>query len=99
MSYADIYAAANDPAFQGRCQVAIWKAAQDIANEDPATEGHAARMDWVTRVLQDRPNITPRQLAVQVLRNPVIAGDPEGVDDGAIQYQVNTILADLIAIG
>lgn len=99
MSYTDIYTAANDAAFQGRCQVAMWKAAQDIASEAPGTEGHQARKDWATRVLQDRANITPRQLAMQVLRNPVIAAAPAAAGDDALQYQVNTVVADLIAIG
>ena len=99
MAYTDIYAAANDATFQGRCLVAMWKAAQDIANESPATENHAARKDWAVRVLQDRANITPRQVAMQVLRNPTIAGAPASAVDNDLQYQVNTILADIIAIG
>lgn len=99
MSYADIYNAANDPAFQGRCQVAMWKAAQDISNESSDALNHQARHDWSTRVLQDGANITPRQLAMQVLRNPVISAAPNEADDDAIQYQVNVVIADLIAIG
>lgn len=99
MSYATIYAAANDPLFQGRCQVAMWKAAQDITAEPPATLDHAGRMDWCNRVLQDRTNITPRQLAVQVLRNPSIAADPENAADADIQFQLNSIIADLLAVG
>lgn len=99
MAYKDIYAAVNDEVFRGRCQVAMWKAAQDIANEPDTTPHHQERRDWATRVLQDHANITPRQLVMQVLRNPVIAGDVEAADDGALQYQVNTILDDLIRIG
>jgi hypothetical protein len=99
MAYADIYNAANDPLFQGRCQVAMWKAAQDIAAEDPATANHSARMDWANRVLQDRANITPRQLAMQVLRNPTIASNPGASTDGDLQFQVNSVLASLIAVG
>lgn len=99
MTYAAIYAAATDPAFQGRCQVAMWNAAQDIAAEAPETEGHRQRADWATRTLQDKAIITPRQLAMQVLRNPSIAANPEVSSDGDIQYQVNSILPALIAIG
>lgn len=96
MSYADIYAAANDGPFQGRCQVAMWKAAQDISAEAPGTP---ERMDWATRILQDRANITPRQLAMQVLRNPTIAAAPASASDGDIQFQVNSVLPALLAIG
>ena len=99
MSYADIFSAANDTDFQGRCQVAMWKAAQDIAAEASSTADHAARLDWASRVLQDRANITPRQLAMQVLRNPVIAATPAAAPDGDLQYQVNVLINDLIAIG
>lgn len=99
MSYSDIYAAANDAAFQGRCLVAMWKAAQDVANESPATDNHAARLDWAVRVLQDRANITPRQVAMQVLTNAVIASAPASAVDTDIQYQVNTVLNSIIAIG
>lgn len=99
MAYTDIYTAANDATFQGRCLVAMWKAAQDIANESPTTDNHAVRKDWAVRVLQDRANITPRQVAMQVLANAVIASAPASAADADIQYQVNTSLAAIIAIG
>jgi hypothetical protein len=99
MSYSDIYAAANDVTFQGRCLVAMWKAAQDVANESSSTANHEVRKDWAVRVLQDRANITPRQVAMQVLTNAVIASAPSSAADGDIQYQVNTVLNSIIAIG
>jgi hypothetical protein len=99
MAYADIYAAANDSAFQGRCLVALWTAAQDVATEDPATTDHIARLDWATRVLQDHANISARQLAMQVLRNSTIATAPSSAADADIQFQVNSVLGALIAIG
>lgn len=99
MAYSDIYTAANDATFQGRCQVAMWKAAQDIMAEDSGTPNHTQRGDWANRVLQDKATITPRQLAMQVLRNAVIAGNPTAAADADIQFQVNSIVAALIAIG
>lgn len=99
MSYLAIYAAANDAEFQSRCRVATWMAAQDIAAEDPATPNHENRKDWSTRVLTDRTNITGRQLAMQVLRNSVIAGNHASAPDGDIQYQVNAVIDAIIAIG
>jgi cytochrome c5 len=99
MAYADIFNAANDPLFQGRCLVAMWRAAQDIAAEAPEAPSHQQRADWATRVLQDKAIITPRQLAMQVLRNMTIAANPGGSSDDDIQFQVNSILLPLIAIG
>ena len=99
MAYTDIYTAANDATFQERCLVAMWKAAQDITAEASNTPNHQARIDWATRVLQDGANITPRQLAMQVLRNPTIASNPTGSTDDDLQFQVNSVLANLITIG
>lgn len=96
MSYADIYAAANEDAFQGRCQVAMWKAAQDISADTGAA---AASKDWANSVLQDKASITPRQLAMQVLRNATIAAAPASASDSDIQFQVNSVLPALIALG
>lgn len=99
MAYADIYNAATDSLFQGRCLVAAWIAAQAILTEDPQTADHAARADWARRVLRDEANITPVQLAIQVLRNTTIAANPGASTDGDIQFQVNSIIADLVRIG
>lgn len=99
MAYIDIFTAASDANFVGRCQVAMWKAAQDIAAEATNTPNHAARLDWSTRVLHDKANITGRQLAMQVLRNTTIAAAPLSALDGDLQFQVNSIIPDLVLIG
>ncbi len=99
MTYSAIYAASTDTTFQGRCAVALWKAAQDILAEDAQTPNHAQRVNWARTALAGRLEITPQQLAVQVLRNPTIAADPAAASDGDLQFQVNSILADLLLIG
>lgn len=99
MSYLTIFAAANDAGFQSRCRVATWRAAQDIAAEDDATPNHATRMDWASRVLTDKSNITDKQLAMQVLRNVTIAENPDGAPDEDIQFQINAAIDMIIAIG
>jgi hypothetical protein len=99
MAYADIFNAANDPLFQGRCQVALWSAAQDIMAESPLTDHHQQRADWANVVLQDKATVTPRQVAMQVLRNPTIAVNPGASTDAEIQYQVNSVIPNLIALG
>ncbi len=99
MAYADIYIAATNAIWQGRCQVAMWKAAHDILAEDPGTPDHQRRKAWAVNVLRDQVVITPKQLAMQVLRNTTIAENPGAATDADIQFQVNSILADLLTIG
>jgi hypothetical protein len=99
MAYADIFNAATDSMFQGRCQVAAWIAAQNIISEDPQTPDHPARINWAINILRDTASITPKQLAMQVLRNATIAGNPGASSDGDIQFQVNSLVADLVVIG
>ena len=99
MAYIDTFNAAEDAGFQGRCLVATWLAARDILAEAPETEDHVARLDWANRVLVERTNLTPRQLAVQVLQNSTIAANPTGASDGDIQFQVNSVIATLVRVG
>lgn len=99
MAYADIFNAATDANWQGRCMVAMWKAAQDIVGEAPETQDHQRRKAWAINVLRDAAAITPKQLAMQVLRNSVIAANPGAASDGDLQFQVNSIIADLLTIG
>ena len=99
MPLIDIYSAAEDVTLQSRCLAATWKAAQDIMVEDPNEPNHQARKDWATNVLRDSTNITPRQLVMQVLRNPTIAEDPLAAPDGDLQFQINSIIASLVEIG
>jgi hypothetical protein len=99
MNLLDIYTAAHDTQFQNRCRVATWIAAQNIAAESPSTPNHDSRKDWSIRALQDNITIKPHQLAMQVLRNPVIAANPAGAADDDIQFQVNSVIDAIIAIG
>lgn len=99
MAYADIYNAATDANWQGRCQVALWKAAHDILAEDPGTPDHERRHDWAVSALRDQLTITPKQIAMQVLRNATIAANPSAATDSDIQFQVNSVLGDLLTIG
>jgi hypothetical protein len=99
MDYLTIYGAAHDQAFQSRCKVAMWRAAQDIAAEPADTPDHATRNEWAKRVLQDVVAIKPHVLAMQVLRNPQIAANPGAAPDRDLQYQVNSEIGSIIAIG
>ena len=96
MAYADIYNAATDNLFQGRCMAALWARAQVVVNEDPRDP---VRFAWAQNVLKDKAAITPRQVAMQVLRNSTIAANPGQSPDGDIEFQIVQVLDDLIAIG
>lgn len=99
MDYQVIFGATQDGAFQNRCRVAMWLAAQDIAAEPEDTPDHATRKEWAKRVLQDVVTIKPHVLAMQVLRNPGIAANPGAAPDADIQFQVNSVIDSIIAIG
>jgi len=99
MSLQAVYEASTDTTFQGRCVVATWIAAQAILAENPQTPKHAQRKDWATTILRSTQKITPQVLAIQVLQNPSIAANPTLASDGDIQFQVNSIIDTLIAIG
>jgi hypothetical protein len=106
MSYATIYATATDATFQARCRAALWDVCNKVAGQEsgfPAAgqaDANAAEdRDYALRVLRDESRITDRVLAMQVLRNGTIAGDPASASDGDIQYQVNSIWASLRRIG
>lgn len=99
MSYLSIYQTAIDPDFQGRCLVACWTAARDILAEDRTVKNHRERIDWARRILRGGQNITPTQLAVQVLANATVAQKLKTAEDGDLQFVVNSVIDNLIEIG
>lgn len=99
MAYADIYNAANDTQFQGRCLAAMWKAATDVLAEDPQTPNYAIRRQWAFNVLRGRVSISPQILAMQVLRNPTVAANPGASQDTDLDFVIASYLDDIISIG
>jgi len=106
MGYADIWTHANDVAFQGRCLAAMWDISNKILNDDPsfpaAGQEAATPNDddvFARRVLRDEVSITPRQVAQQALRNVTIAASPATSTDNDIQFQLNSVWAEIRGIG
>lgn len=99
MTYLTIFNAANATDFQGRCQVAVWIAARDIRAEAPDAPDHLSRMDFARRVLRDAVTVTPRQLAMLALADPIVAAAPDAATDEQIQAQINKALPAIIAMG
>lgn len=96
-NYVDTYNAASDAAiFQPKCYIAAWLVAQDIIGDVNATP---ERKDWAAKVMSERLNITPRQLALQVLRNSTVAAQLNNATDANILTGVLERLDDLVRIG
>jgi len=109
MSYSDVWAAANDADFQGRCMAGLWDIAQAIVtnagngtlttptgNRDLTTTD---AVNFAMKVLRGEQRITQQQLAVQILRDGTIAADPATSTDGSIQYNIKDFWFDFMAIG
>jgi len=69
MAYSDIYTAANDATFQGRCMAAAWQTAQHVIAGDEGYDASAPSKDFAYSLLRDQTRITAKQVAMQVLRN------------------------------
>lgn len=96
MAYADIWANANDAAFQGRCWAALWDIANKVASGEagyPAAGQESAQPEddeyFALKILRDESRITDRQLAQQVLRNATIAANPSTSSDNDLSWQIN----------
>jgi hypothetical protein len=99
MALADVFTAANDATFQGRCLAAAWMTAQHVL---VGTEGYdlsAPSKDFAHSLLRDQSRISAKQVAMQVLRNVTIAGNIAASTDGDIDWQVKAVWADLVRIG
>ena len=99
MAFADIYTAANDTTFQGRCMAAAWQTAQHVIAGDEGYDASAPSKDFAYSLLRDQARISAKQVAMQVLRNVTIAGNVAGSTDSDIDWQVKQVWADLVSIG
>ena len=94
MAFIDNWNNSSDATFQGRCMGGLWKVCIAKKGGTPTLE----ETNYIQRVLQDKQNITPRVLAMQVLRNVTIAADPVNSSDGDLEYQLNQVWDDLLEI-
>jgi len=99
MSFSDIYTAANDATFQGRCLAAAWQTAQHVIAGDEGYDVTAPSKDFAYSLLRDQTRITAKQVAMQVLRNATIASNVATSTDSDIDWQVKQVWADLVSIG
>ena len=95
MAFIDNWNNASDATFQGRCMGGLWQVCITKKAGTPTAE----ETNYIQKVLQDLQKITPRVLAMQVLRNATIAADPVNSSDGDLEYQLNQVWDDLLEIG
>ena len=73
MATRDIIDAASKPVFYTRVAFIALKAAQNVSNEDPATENHALRLAYAGRVLtgDDKALLIALHIAASSRRLPL----------------------------
>jgi len=109
MLLQDSFQAANNPQLLPRFTAAVWRSATAIVNEDPATQGHAARMTWAGKALLT--NGAAQSYAFTILRlafseNATLQGEwatdtsaGTGVLDADILAAVSSYVTKFIAAG
>lgn len=81
MSYAQTWAASNDPDFQGRCRAALWDIARQVITEENGYPSGALNKRIARLILSGEARISNEQLVVLVLTDSVIAADiPNSTD-------------------
>ena len=98
MSALDLIATASDETFAGRVMMIMFKVAQNVASEDPATPHDAERRAYASFVIMGHEK--PQLVAAHVISsNPAITitieSDPaalgSNVPDGDIEFALATI--------
>jgi hypothetical protein len=98
MSALDLIATASDETFAGRVMMIMFKVAQNVASEDPATAHHEERINYASYVImgQEKPQLVSAHV---ISSNPTISmqieGDPDAlgsnVPDGDIEFALASI--------
>ncbi|MEH2565307.1 hypothetical protein [Bradyrhizobium sp. AZCC 2289] len=98
MSAVDHIATASDPTFAGRVMMLMFKVAQNVASEDPATANHTERINYASFVIMGQEK--PQLVAAHVISsNPTIGAaidsDPaalgSNVPDSDIEFALSSI--------
>ena len=95
-SYVDLFDLATDSVFHKRIRFALLKAAYDIKNEAETVPNHIERLRWAVKILNNEP-IDLGRVAIGVLLNPAIGNAGSAATDADIQFQVNSLVPDLVA--
>jgi hypothetical protein len=98
MSALDLIATASDPTFAGRVNMLMFKVAQEVAAEDPATADHTERMNYTCMILrgEERPQLVATHV---IASNPTIQSEIEAdpsllgsnIPDSDIEFALSSI--------
>jgi hypothetical protein len=98
MSALDLIATASDQTFAGRVMMLMFKTAQNVATEDPATPSHAERMDYTGLVIrgEEKPQlVSAHVISSNATISAAIEQDPaslgSNVPDGDIEFALASI--------
>ena len=95
-TYLELYALAGNADFQTRLRYALLRAAYDISNEAIDTPNHIKRLAWARAELDGQSAVAIDRLAIGVLLNPSIAAAGAAATDSDIQFQVNSLVQNLV---
>ena len=96
-SYVELFDLATDSVFHKRIRFALLKAAYDIKNEGSGVANHVDRLRWAVRMLNNEP-LDLGHVAIGVLLNPAIGNAGAAATDADIQFQVNSLVPELVGI-
>lgn len=98
MSALDLISTASDATFSGRVMMIMFKVAQNVASEDPATINHVPRIEYASYVImgEEKPQLVSAHV---ISSNPTISmaieSDPpalgSNVPDGDIEFALASI--------
>ncbi|MCA1452115.1 hypothetical protein I6F35_02660 [Bradyrhizobium sp. BRP22] len=98
MSALDHIATASDATFSGRVMMIMFKVAQNVASEDPATPNHAERIDYASLVIrgEEKPQlVSAHVISSNATISAAIESDPaalgSNVPDGDIEFALASI--------
>jgi hypothetical protein len=105
MSYAAVYAASLDEAFQGRCLVAAREIARAIVAGDSVSSSTtnlvtlAESVNFAKRLLRNMQTLSKEQTAILILANTTIAANVGASLDSDILWQTKEVWPIYVEIG
>lgn len=98
MNYVDIFTTMHsDCDLWKKAEVACFKAAADILNEDAGTANHANRVTWANAVFAN-PTAKAAEMRYKILLNTTIQANLSSSTDNDVQFVVNGLI-DSFATG
>lgn len=91
MTYEELAALMNDPAFRGRVKVSMLRYCDTILIEPDSTMGHTSRVRWAQQAMQ-QPEMWASQLTPSVVMDPAIQQDGNAATDLQVQGATEAVI-------